>query len=90
MKENEFRQPEDMIVGESQRIAARLLVDRDTDHPDEERVRCLQKIVTQYENHFGISSNDVHDAIQNKTLVETEEVCDWIMANDLLRRIQGR
>jgi hypothetical protein len=54
----------------------------------QDRLCELKDSVARYEERFGIPSNQIHDAIENNTLIETEEVCDWIMAYELLIRVQ--
>jgi hypothetical protein len=51
-----------------------------------ESTRELQVNIRAYEERFGISSEDIHAAIEDGRLVETEDVCDWIMDYELLKR----
>ncbi len=39
----------------------------------------LRSRVLAYEAQFGISSSDIHHAIEDGRLVETLEVCEWLM-----------
>jgi hypothetical protein len=67
-----------------------LLAQRD-DQDTQERMleeTCLR--VQGFEAKFGIPSERIHQAIDEGTLVETLEVCHWIMEYDLLCRARSR
>ena len=53
-----------------------------------ESVRVLEAQVLAYEQKYGIPSADVHDAIDDGRLVETEEVCDWLLDFEMLARVK--
>lgn len=46
----------------------------------------LRQRIRAYEDRCQIRSDEVHAAIDSGRLVETEEVCDWIMDYELLQR----
>lgn len=53
----------------------------------------LQRIrerVAECERRHGIATADVHAAIEERRLVETLEVCTWLMDADLLARLDGQ
>ena len=52
-----------------------------------DRREALRRRVAAYEARYQIRSDDVHAAIDSGRLIETEEVCDWIMDYELLRRV---
>jgi hypothetical protein len=52
-------------------------------------LRELKENVARCEAKFGIPSEDIHDAIEEGRLVETLEVCDWIMDYNSLQRIHA-
>lgn len=45
----------------------------------------MKERVSRYEEKFGLSSNHIHQAIDNGDLVETDEVCDWILTFEALQ-----
>lgn len=54
-------------------------VDNDTPERHAEFTAELQDRVLACEAKYGIPSSDVHDAIEEGRLVETLEVCEWLM-----------
>jgi hypothetical protein len=50
-----------------------------------EELAALRSRVLAYEEQFGISSSEVHEAIEDGRLQETLEVCDWIMDIEILQ-----
>jgi len=62
-----------------------------------EEMRVLQKArayrlqvaarVRAYEEQFGLPSSDIHDAIDRGDLVETLDVCNWIMDYEWLSQL---
>lgn len=67
-------------------IAAELLRQRDTLRQHRAVIGAVQARVTEYEARFSLPSSEVHGAIDHDTLRETDDVCDWIIDSDLLRR----
>jgi hypothetical protein len=61
-----------------------LLAQRDDPYAQERLLRETRLRVQGYEAKFGIPSERIHQAIDDGTLVETLEVCHWIMEYDLL------
>ena len=47
----------------------------------------LQARVVAYEQRFGMSSDQVHAAIDRGALEDTPEVCEWIIDYELLQRL---
>lgn len=50
-------------------------------------VREVRSQIEGYEKAFGISSRDVHAALDDGRLQETMDVCRWIMAIDRLESL---
>jgi len=50
----------------------------------------LEARVRDREAQYGIASSEVHAAIDDGRLIETEDVCDWIMDYELLIRKPSR
>ncbi len=44
--------------------------------------------IKELEARYGITSDQIHDAIDNGQLDETLEVCDWIMDYDILQHVR--
>lgn len=44
--------------------------------------------IADYERRYGVPSDAVHAAIDRGELVETHEVCEWLMDVDLLQRMR--
>lgn len=44
--------------------------------------------IKELEARYGISSDQIHEAIDNGELQETLEVCDWIMDYNLLQHVR--
>jgi hypothetical protein len=57
------------------------------DAEDQERLlEETRMIVKGYELKFGIQSEHIHDAIDSGQLVESNEVCHWLIQFDILSR----
>ncbi len=54
------------------------------------RFEQLRNRVAAYEREFGLPSADIHGAIDRGDLVETWEVCKWIMDYESLLRAETR
>ena len=50
-----------------------------------EELAALRSRVLAYEEQFGIPSSEVHEAIEDGRLVETLDVCEWIMDIEILQ-----
>lgn len=66
-------------------LANELLRERDTIARYVSEMKTLRARVAGYEARYGIKSDEIHQAIEDGRLRETEEVCDWIFDYDLLR-----
>ncbi|MDI3340000.1 MAG: hypothetical protein QJR03_05645 [Sphaerobacter sp.] len=51
----------------------------------EELLAALRARVADFERRFALPSDRVHEAIEDGSLVETEEICDWIIDDESLR-----
>ncbi len=51
------------------------------------RLADLRANIAACEEKYGITSDQIHDAIENRELQETLEVCRWIMDYERLKRI---
>jgi len=49
----------------------------------------LEDRVKLYERRYGMPSSAVHAAIERGELKENQEVCRWIIDNDLLERARA-
>lgn len=67
-------------------LAAALLRERETLLEQQAEIVALQARVAAYEQKFGIPSAWIHDAIDRGELIETLEVCDWIMDVEQLQQ----
>jgi hypothetical protein len=54
-----------------------------------EMIRSLRVRVAANERLYGIKSSDVHQAIDDGRLQETQSVCNWLIEIDLLDRIEN-
>lgn len=54
------------------------------------RLEEVRQRVAVYERQFGIPSADIHAAIDRGELIETWEVCGWIMDYESLLRVEER
>lgn len=70
-------------------LADKLLIKSQIVAEHERTVRHLELILHRYEEQFGMSIDDVHDAIDDGALSETEDVCDWIITHEYYRRFRG-
>ncbi len=70
----------------SNQLADQLLTEMAVSDRYRESVRELEAQVLAYEKKYGIPTSDVHDAIEDGRLIETEEVCDWILDSEMLAR----
>lgn len=67
-----------------------LLAQRE-DAAAQERMREeTRRSVQQFEAKYGISSEQIHQAIDDGSLIETFEVCRWIIEYNLLARAEPR
>lgn len=57
----------------------------DREAHDTEYVTRLRDQVRAYEQRFNINSSEIHARIEEGTLVESLDVCDWIFA---VRRLE--
>jgi hypothetical protein len=67
-------------------MAREILRERDIIKNYFEHVHELRDRVAEYEAKYGMPSDQVHTAIENGHIDETDEVCDWIMTYELLER----
>jgi hypothetical protein len=67
-------------------IAAELLRQRNVLLRHRETTSVLASRVADYEKYYEMVSSEIHDAIENGTLEETAEVCDWIINDELVSR----
>lgn len=51
------------------------------------RLQELRDRVAAYEREFGMPSTEIHAAIDRGDLIETNEVCSWILAYHRLVRV---
>jgi hypothetical protein len=49
----------------------------------------LRRIIASYELRYGVSSENLHDAIEAGLLDENQEVGDWIFQYSLLCRVEA-
>ena len=68
----------------SKTLAEQWLAERDTPERHTEYMNELRSRVLAYEAQFGIPSSEVHEAIEDGRLVETLDVCEWIMDFEVL------
>jgi hypothetical protein len=54
------------------------------------RLQELRDRVAAYERQFGLPSSEIHAAIDRGDLIETWEVCGWIMDYESLLRAESR
>lgn len=67
-------------------LADQLLAERDVIERYFQQRNALQSRVRAYEEKFGISSTEVHEAIESGQLQETLEVTKWIIDFERLSR----
>lgn len=48
----------------------------------------IERRIREYEDRYGIATDEVHAAIDAGRLDETLEVCNWIMDAKLLRHVR--
>lgn len=65
-------------------LADQLLAEMAVIEKYHESVRELEARVLAYEQKYGMPSADVHQAIEDRRLVETLEVCEWLMDVEML------
>jgi hypothetical protein len=66
-----------------------LLLERDVIAKFVATVEALDAEVRAQEARYGIASDDIHAAIEDGRLVETGDVCDWLMDYELLERARS-
>ena len=71
------------------RIADSIIQERTIIQQHYEMIRSLRMRISANEQHFGIKSSDVHQAIDDGRLQETQSVCNWLIEIDLLDRIEN-
>ena len=52
--------------------------------------RDLEATVKAYEEKYGMTGSEAHEAIERRELRETLEVCDWLMDDAALKRAKAR
>lgn len=67
-------------------LAQNILRERDVIKKHFEDVAELKQRVVRYEVKFDMPSNQIHAAIDRGDLIETDEVCDWILTYEALER----
>ena len=65
-------------------LADQLLAEMAVIEKYHESVRELEAQVLAYEQKYGMPTSEVHDAIEDGRLIETLEVCEWLMDADML------
>ena len=73
------------VTPTAKELADRLLAEQDVIRRYVEELAALRSRVLAYEEQFGIPSSEVHEAIEDGRLVETLEVCEWIMDFEILQ-----
>lgn len=71
-----------------QQIADHLAGRYDAERQERKREE-LRQIVASYEARFGLSSADIHEAIEAGELDEDRDVGDWIFQYSLLCRVEA-
>ena len=69
-------------------IAASIVQERTIIQQHYEMIRSLRARIAENEQRFGIVSSEVHRAIDDGRLLETQAVCNWLIDIDLLDRIE--
>jgi hypothetical protein len=69
-------------------IADRLLAEQEVIKRYIELVHALRRSVRAYEEQFGIPSSEIHHAIKDGRLVETLDVCEWLMDFEVLSKAE--
>jgi len=82
-----FRQEE--ISRQVQDTVARLQLQDEAIHYFQSSAVEIERMIAHFESQYGVLSSQVHDEIEQGRLVESEDVCDWIMNYELLQRIKG-
>lgn len=77
------KNPDRLMPG---RLAAEMLRQRDAVVSADRRRAELEARVRAYEVRYGIKSHAVHTAIDRGELTEDQDVCDWLIDYDRLRR----
>lgn len=71
---------------DSESLANELLRERETIARYFSETRELRARVIAYEARYSLKSDEIHQAIEEGRLQETEEVCDWIIDYEALRK----
>jgi hypothetical protein len=71
---------------EPAQLAEELLRQSDVLRRHSAHIATLEARVAEAESRYNISSDQIHAAIDDGTLEETAEVCNWIIDYDLLKR----
>lgn len=70
-------------------MADELLRQREVLRQHHEIIRAVQERIAIYEERYSLVSAEVPEAIERGTLIESAEVCDWLIDIDLLRRARA-
>lgn len=62
----------------------------DRDARDRRYLEDLRIELRDYEERFGVKSSEIHDRIDDGTLLETVDVCHWIIAVNKLERAKAK
>lgn len=69
-------------------LATKILEERMILRRHREERAALRLRIAANEARFGIASSELHQAIDDGRIVETAEVCDWLIDIELLARIE--
>jgi hypothetical protein len=69
-------------------LATKILEERTILRRHREERAALRLRIAANEARFGIASSELHQAIDDGRIVETAEVCDWLIDVELLTRIE--
>jgi hypothetical protein len=75
---------------EAERRAAKLLEQLDDDEFQDAFFADLEQRVASFEQQYGLRSEDVGQAINAGVLVESHDVCQWLLDYKLLLRLGAR
>lgn len=71
-------------------LIARLDAERNDPKLMRRRRQELVDRVRAYEQKYGMTATEAHEAIERRELRETLEVCDWLMDDASLQRSKAR
>jgi hypothetical protein len=69
-------------------IAASIVQERTIIQQHYDMIRSLRARIAENEQRFEIASSEVHQAIDDGRLSESQAVCNWLIDIDLLDRIE--